>query len=331
MLKLAVVGTNWITERFIHAAILSHKFELSAVYSRHKETASQFAEKFQVEHCFDSLAALAQSDVDAVYIASPNSLHAHQAMFLMQAGKHVIVEKPMASNYLLAQQMFEVAKQHNVILFEAYMSAYLPNFAVIRDNLSQLGKLRKANINYCQYSSRYPKYLKGENPNTFNSEFSNGSIMDIGFYCIAATIELFGEPQTIKAEASLLASGVDGHGSVILNYGDFDVVVTHSKVHDSFLPCEIQGELGALQVDMISLCQKVTLHQRDCAPVLLSIEQHSNPMFYEAIAFAQSIEAGKIDPLAKSRSLMTAKVMSEIRAQTGVLFPADNNEVSNHT
>lgn len=327
MLKLAVIGTNWISERFVNAVIESNKFELSVVYSRRLESASKFADKFKAPHCVDSLEALASSDVDAVYIASPNSLHASQAIQLMQAGKHVIVEKPMASNFSLATQMYAVAEQYGVVLFEAYMSAYLPNFVLLRENLHKLGKLRKANINYCQYSSRYQKYLEGENPNTFNPAFSNGSIMDIGFYCISACVELFGEPQTIKAQASLLESGVDGHGSVILNYGDFDAVVTHSKVNDSFLPCEIQGEIGTLQVDMISLCQTVTFHQRGQATVSLGVEQHSNPMLYEALAFAECIEQGKIDPIAKNRALTTSKVITEIRNQTGVIFPADNNEI----
>ncbi|WP_133151854.1 Gfo/Idh/MocA family protein, partial [Vibrio splendidus] len=116
--------------------------------------------------------------VDAVYIASPNSLHAPQAIQMMTAGKHVIVEKPIASNFALAEQMYQVAEEQSVILFEAYMSSYLPNFDIVRQSIPKLGKLRKANINYCQYSSRFQKYLDGENPNTFNPAFSNGSIMD---------------------------------------------------------------------------------------------------------------------------------------------------------
>ncbi|GAB7219162.1 Gfo/Idh/MocA family protein [Vibrio comitans] len=324
MLKLGVIGSNWITERFIDAAKKSDSFMLQAVYSRNIENASRFAQKHQAGHYFDSLEALACSDVDAVYIASPNSLHAPQAMQMMRAGKHVIVEKPIASNFVLAQQMYQVAEEQGVILFEAYMSSYLPNFDIVRQWIPKLGKLRKANINYCQYSSRYQKYLDGENPNTFNPSFSNGSIMDIGFYCIAACIELFGEPKSISAHAALLESGVDGHGSVILNYDDFDAVVTHSKVSDSYLPCEIQGEDAALQIDMISLCQHVHWHQRGKSPLSIAVEQHANPMYYEAKAFAKAIQVGQINAADQQRALITSKVITEIRAQTGVTFPADS-------
>lgn len=70
-----------------------------------------------------------------------------------------------------------------MVLFEAFKTASLPNFLLLKETLAKVGKLRKAFINYCQYSSRYQRYLDGENPNTFNPAFSNGSIMDIGFYC----------------------------------------------------------------------------------------------------------------------------------------------------
>lgn len=325
MLKLAIVGTNWITERFVQAALDTNQFELFAVYSRNQNTAQEFADKFGGARTYTDLNAIGQSEADCIYIASPNSLHAPQAIQMMEAGKHVIVEKPIASNYRLAQKMFEVAEQRGVVLFEAYMSEYLPNFAVLKQNLDSIGRIRKANIHYCQYSSRYQKYLDGENPNTFNPKFSNGSIMDIGFYCVSAAVALFGEPKLIKADAVKLDSGVDGHGSVILNYGDFDVVLTHSKVNDSFLPCEIQGEKGTLQTDMIALCNSVSLHQRDKAPLDLSQEQHANPMYYEALAFSDCVNHGEIKPEAKQRALIVSKLITEIRRQTGVTFPADEN------
>ncbi len=323
MLKLVIIGTSWITERFVRAALDTNKFELYGVYSRNKDSAQAFADKFSTSRIYTDLEQVALSEADCIYVASPNSYHAPQTMLMLEAGKHVVVEKPMASTAALAQQMFEVAEKNNAVLFEAYMSEYLPNFQVLRDNLSKLGKIRKANINYCQYSSRYQKYLDGENPNTFNPDFSNGSIMDIGFYCVSATVALFGEPLSLKANAVKLASGVDGHGSVIFNYGEFDVVVTHSKVNDSFLASEIQGEASSLQVDMIALCNTVTLHQRDQAPQNLSVDQHSNPMYYEALKFAERVNQGEINPQDKQRSLIVSKLLTEIRRQTGVVFPAD--------
>ena len=324
MIKLAVIGTNWITERFLAGAIASGKYELAAVYSRSLEQAKLFADKFGVTLTFDCLDKLAASDeIDAVYIASPNSFHAPQSIQMMKQGKHVICEKPMASNYALAQQAYQTAQENNVVLFEAFMSPYLPNFQIIKAQLPNLGAIRKAHITYCQYSSRYPKFLNGENPNTFNPDFSNGSIMDIGFYCIGSMIELFGEPTSIQAQAHLLESGVDGNGSIICGYDGFDVVVMHSKTSDSYVPSEIQGENGAILADMISIGEKVTKINRGGETENLTVEQNSNPMFYEALKFAEQVEANQMDAHAVERSLLISKVTTEIRKQTGVVFPAD--------
>ncbi len=325
MLRLAVVGTNWITDSFVTAALASGRYQLSAVYSRRHEQAAAFAEKYANPALFTDLQQLAASDlIDAVYIASPNSLHCEQSCLFMQHGKHVICEKPFASDIRQAEKMVACAREHQVVLFEAFKTATLPNFRVIRENLPALGTLRKALLHYCQHSSRYGRYLAGENPNTFNPAFSNGSVMDIGFYPLASAVALWGEPQRVTAQASLLESGVDAHGTVVLGYGDFDVTILHSKVSDSVLGCEIQGEQGSLVIDKISTCDGVTLHPRGEKPQVLTVPQHDNSMRNEAELFAQLVADRQVEHPALQVSLITSGLLTEIRAQTGVRFPSDS-------
>lgn len=324
MIRFAVVGTNWITERFIDAAHESGKMRLTAIYSRKLEQAQAFGANYPVEHFFDSLEALAQSDViDAVYIASPNALHCQQSLLFLSHKKHVICEKPLASNLREVEQLVACAREHQVVLFEAFKSAHLPNFLILQQALPKIGKLRKAFINYCQYSSRYPRYLAGENPNTFNPQFSNGSIMDIGYYCVASTVALFGAPQSVLASATLLDTGVDAHGSVCLNYGDFDVVISHSKVSNSNIQSEIQGEEGTLVIEKISEVQGVVLTPRGENSQVLTQPQHINTMLYEAQVFAELVEKQQIEHEGLENSLIVASLLTEIRRQTGVVFPAD--------
>lgn len=328
MIRFAIVGTNWITRQFIEAAHETGHLRLSAIYSRTQQQAEAFAEHFPCPHLFTSLAALAASDeVDAVYLASPNALHCEQAQLFMSHGKHVICEKPLASNLREAEQMIACARRHQVILFEAFKTASLPNFARLRQALPALGPLRKALLSYCQYSSRYPRYLNGEFPNTFDPRWSNGSIMDIGYYCLAAAVTLWGAPQRVQASATLLASGVDGHGSVLLDYGDFDVTLLHSKVSDSRIPSEIQGEAGSLLIEKLSEVQSLTLLPRGGDAQDLSLPQHSNTMLYEAQTFVQLVRARDIDHAALEVSRITAALLTEIRRQTGVVFPADTDAV----
>ncbi|WP_417643120.1 Gfo/Idh/MocA family protein [Enterobacter kobei] len=325
MIRFAVIGTNWITRQFVDAAHETGKYTLTAVYSRSLEQAQHFASDYPVEHLFTSLEALAQShDIDAVYIASPNSLHFSQSELFLRHKKHVICEKPLASNLREVEAAIACARENGVVLFEAFKTASLPNFLLLQQSLPKAGKVRKAFINYCQYSSRYQRYLDGENPNTFNPAFSNGSIMDIGFYCLASAVALWGEPHSVQATASLLDSGVDAHGVVLLNYGDFSVTLQHSKVSDSVLPSEIQGEEGALVIEKISECQKVSFVPRGGKPQDLSQPQHINTMLYEAERFASLVENHEVNHPGLAISRITAKLLTEIRRQTGVIFPADS-------
>ncbi len=325
MIKFAVIGTNWITQKFVQAAHESQSMQLAAVYSRNLESAAQFAQGFSVETIYDSLDALANdSTVEAVYVASPNSLHCEQSILMMEHGKHVICEKPVASNIDEATRMFEVAEKNGVVLFEAYKSQFLPNFKQTQLGLEKIGKVHKAHINYCQYSSRYQKYLNGENPNTFNPSFSNGSLVDIGFYCVAATVALFGEPEHAQASAKLLESGVDAHGCAIFQYPEFDVTLAHSKVSDSYAPSEIQGEQGAIIIDHIAECTDVKIRYHDGSIENLTQAQSENSMSYEAQAFVSCIEGDKnTQAQAQVRALTVAKLITEMRQQVGVVYPAD--------
>lgn len=324
MIRFAVVGTNWITRQFVDAAHESGKYTLCAVYSRTLEQAQEFAKEYPVKHVFTSLEQMAAcEDIDAVYIASPNSLHAMQSQLFLRHKKHVICEKPLASNLREAEATIACAKEHGVVLFEAFKTASLPNFQVLQQAMPRLGKIRKVLLNYCQYSSRYQRYLDGENPNTFNPAFSNGSIMDIGFYSLASAIALLGEPYRVKACATLLESGVDAHGTVLMDYGDFDVTLLHSKVSDSVLPSEIQGESGSLVITKISECQEVTFYPRGGSAQNLSVPQHINSMLYEAETFADLVERQAVTHPALTLSRAIARWQTEIRAQTGVRFPAD--------
>ncbi|WP_311790238.1 MULTISPECIES: Gfo/Idh/MocA family oxidoreductase [Pantoea] len=330
MIRFAIVGTNWITRQFIDAAHETGHMRLNAIFSRTQQQAERFAEACPCSHLFTSLEALAASDlIDAVYLASPNALHCEQALLFMAHGKHVICEKPLASNLREVEQMIACARQHQVVLFEAFKTASLPNFAQLQQALPAIGPLRKALFSYCQYSSRYQRYLDGENPNTFNPRWSNGSIMDIGYYCLATAVALWGAPQAVKASAALLASGVDGHGSVLLDYGDFDVTLLHSKVSDSRIPSEIQGEAGSLLIEKLSEMQSVSLVPRQTAaqPQDLSQPQHINTMLYEAQTFVQLVRQRRVDHPGLETSRITAALLTEIRRQTGVVFPADDHAV----
>ena len=327
MIRFGVVGTNWITERFIEAAKQTEHFQLTAVYSRTEDRAKQFACKFGVERIFTDLKEMARSkEIDAVYIASPNSLHREQSVLFMNHQKHVLCEKPLASNQKEVEQMVEAARKNKVLLMEAMKTTLVPNFQVIQNHLHKLGTVRRYFASYCQYSSRYDQYKLGNVLNAFDPTFSNGSLMDIGIYCIYPLVVLFGKPKEIKATGYKLATGVDAQGSVAFLYDEMEAVIMHSKISNSALPVEIQGENATMIMDKVNTPRKVQINYKDGTIENISVsQQHSNDMFYEIDHFINCIKNGQLESPINSHqhSILTTEILETARKQVGVKYIAD--------
>jgi scyllo-inositol 2-dehydrogenase (NADP+) len=335
-IRFGIVGTNFITDWIIAASKQEARFELVAIYSRTQETADNYAAKHQIPHTFTSLEAMAKSDlIDAVYIASPNFLHAEQSILCMRHGKHVLCEKPLASNAREARMMIDAAKKYQVTLMEAMKPTMTPNFLVVMENLHRVGKLRHYFASYCQYSSRYEKYKAGMPVNAFDPSLSNGALMDIGVYTIFPMVVLFGKPEKIKAQGIKLETGADVFGTVSFEYKNgMNATVIYSKVSDSVLNTEIQGESGNILLDRINLIKKVTFIRGGQAsmgkgmqsvPEDLSVATDKDEYYYEIKAFIDLVLEGKPESTINSlhNSLITLEIMDEIRRQLGVVFPAD--------
>ncbi|MBY9078548.1 Gfo/Idh/MocA family oxidoreductase [Paenibacillus sp. HN-1] len=325
-IRFGVIGTNWITDRFLESGLENEDFLLTAVYSRTEEKGRSFAAKYAGATVYTDLQRMAQSDeIDAVYIASPNSLHAEQAICLMTHGKHVLCEKPAASNGAEMKRMIETARRHDVLFMEAMKSTLVPNFRVIRENLYKLGRIRRYFAGYCQYSSRYDAFLQGKVMNAFKPEFSNGALMDLGIYCLYPMVTLFGKPDTVKATGVMLSSGVDGEGSVIMRYDDMDAVVLYSKITESYLPAEIQGENGTMVIDKINHPYEVKIRYRDGIVEEITVPQVFESMYYEAQEFISLLKSGERESAVNSHanSLATAEIMEEARKQIGLKYASD--------
>ncbi len=327
MIPYAIIGTGKIVHTFLEAAAKVPELKLFAVYSRTLEKARAFGEEYGAERFYDSLEALAaDTEIKAVYIASPNCCHCEQSIQMMEAGKHVLCEKPIASNLAEYEKMLETARRCGVIFFEAMRSVFTPEMAVLEEALPFLGKLRQVNFSFCQYSSRYDNYKQGIIENAFKPELSNGSLMDLGVYCVHPMVRLFGLPKTLYADAVFLPNGVDGAGSVIAGYGEMQVQMMYSKICDSRLPSEIQGENGSIVIDKLSQTQKMTLYLRGEAPRELPIVPCSNNMEYEIARWADWIQGigspGELFRIQED-SHREMQVLDEIRRLLSIRFPAD--------
>ena len=335
-IRFGIVGTNNISDWVIAGGKQDKRFEVAAVCSRTQERANEFAIKHGIPQTFTSIEEMAQSpDIDAIYIATPNCLHARQSIICMNNGKHVLCEKPLASNTAEVRKMIEIAHKNNVTLMEAMISTLNPNFAIIKQQIKKIGDIRRYFACYCQYSSRYDKLKQNIILNAFKPELSNGATMDIGIYTIYPMVALFGRPLKIEAQGIVLHTGVDGQGAVNFQYEGMNATVIYSKIANSTLPTEIEGESGNLLLDKIHITNKVHYIPRQKTSQgkeqnyhhkSIGVELKKSEYYYEVAEFINLIEQGKIESNINthSNSLITMEIMDEIRKQLGVIYPADN-------
>ena len=286
-MNFSIVGTNFISDNFIDALASVPECRAVAVYSRTDERGRYFANKHGIAKVYTSYAdMLADSEIDAVYIASPIYAHAEQAIAAMEHGKHVLCEKMIAHSHEAFLEMRNTAKHCGVTLLEAMRQDFDPALELIRASLSRLGKIRRASLEFCQYSRRYDSFLSGTVLNAFNPELKNSAISDIGIYPLHTAVILFGEPKRAHGSSVYLHNGFEGAGSVILEYEDMIATVSYSKIGQSVTPSVIEGELGSLTIDKISSPSEIVLRLRGEEPMTIPYSAVENNMIYEIAAFA---------------------------------------------
>ncbi|MEM1483513.1 Gfo/Idh/MocA family oxidoreductase [Oscillospiraceae bacterium PP1C4] len=321
MVRFAIIGTNFITERLLDAAKLCDDFRLTTVYSRSLEKAQQFAEQWGAEFATDSLDAVAESpDVDAVYIASPNSSHAEQTIKMLKSKKHVLCEKPITWNSAQLAEMLCAAQENGVVLMEAMRSAHIPTLELLGQSMEKIGPVRRCVLSYCQYSSRYDKFKAGVIENAFNPTLYNGALMDIGVYCVHMMVMLFGMPKEICAKGWFLPHSIDAYGSAICSYDGMCVQLAYSKINQSNTPSEIQGEKGTIRFSPTATPYEVSIEYNDSTKEELSFDVCRRDMLYEIQEFIRIVHTGDSCNKWNDYSVMAMAVMDEMRRQIGIDF-----------
>lgn len=162
-----------------------------------------------------------------------------------------------------------------------------------------LVRIRRVTFQMCQYSSRYDKFKNGIIENAFRPELSNGSLMDIGVYCVHPMVKILGKPDCVMASCVKLHNGVDGMGTILASYDEqgAQAELIYSKITDSPVPSQIQGEDGTMYMESLPILTKVWIRYRDKSREDISFElkDPGNNMNYEIAEFMRIAEAN--DPL----------------------------------
>ena len=329
MLRFGTIGTSWITNSYIDGALDSGLWTLTAVYSRTLEKGREFGAKYGVETVFTDMEAMAQSDlIDAVYIASPNKLHAEHVRIFLENGKHVICEKPLSAHAKDVKALQTLAKERGLIYLEAIMFMHLPQRRLLEETLEKIGGVNVAKLDFCQRSSKYDAYLAGNLPNIFNPALETGALMDLGIYCVYPALYLFGMPERTQITAQLLASGADGSGIVAMQYPDKLVNLVYSKVGQAAANTDFQGNLGTVSVASISKLANIEIIYNDGSrETVCGEEPKYKLMGYEAKDFYRYITEPEASAAEYAQCCALAYAVSDymeqLRRDAGIHFPSD--------
>lgn len=330
-MKVGIVGTNFVSDFFMEAQQLVEACEVVAVSDLTLEKARAFADKYDIPYAYGSYQEMLEAGViEAVYLAIPNGLHHDVSIYFLQHKIPVLCEKPFGSNVREVKEMVAAAQENHTYLQDAIVPLYTENFQLTKEALPMVGKLRRAIICYGKYSSRYDAYLRHENPTTFRRELSNGSTMDLGVYAISDAVALFGKPKRVMASGILLETGVDALGTAVLSYDGFEVVILHSKVTDTVMIPEIQGEDGNIYIDLLSRFDDVWFVDRKTKERTTISKPWKYNMSWEIQEFCDCVAEGRIESkkVPHQLSIDIHEVLTECRRQMGVVYPADETDAT---
>lgn len=321
-LRWGILSTGNIAEQFAKGLAVLDDAELVAVGSRSQEAADAFGNKYNVPHRHPSYEALADDpEVDAIYVATPHTLHAQNTLLCLRAGKAVLCEKPFAINAVQAESMVREARERGVFLMEAMWTRYLPHIVRLRELIEQgtIGELRMLTANF--------GFRTEFNPATrlFDPKLGGGALLDVGIYPVSLASMLLGEPASVVSQAELGQTGVDEQSAFVFRYNGgqlalLSCAIRTTNVHEAI----VYGTKGHIRINkpwwnLSSLTVAVDGQPEQT----LSFDTVGNGYNYEAAEVAACLRADKTEsatmPLDETLQLM--RTMDSIRAQWGLRYP----------
>ncbi|SEQ64262.1 Gfo/Idh/MocA family protein [Piscibacillus halophilus] len=291
MIRIGTIGTSQISSKLIEASRHVAGVSVNAVYSRDENRALEFAESNRITKSFSNLDHLLQDeDINCIYIASPNALHYEHVMKSLRHNKHVICEKPLFYKVEHFEEAYQLADEKGLFLFEAMRHLHSPNFFQLKEKVELIGHPSSVYLQRMRYSSKYDDYLNGKIPNVFSKEMGGGALLDLGVYPISLAVGLFGEPKEVQYFPVLLDNHVDGSGTLVMNYNNFNCVIMCSKTGTSYNHSEFVGEKGTMIIDQVAPISKIEFISQQ-EQIQLALNEDRPNMSYELEQFVHMIES----------------------------------------
>jgi D-xylose 1-dehydrogenase (NADP+, D-xylono-1,5-lactone-forming) len=288
-----LLSTARINDAILEGARLSEQAHVAAVASRDQGRAYSYARDHGIERAYGSYEALlADPEIEAVYVSLPNSMHIDWSIRALDAGKHVLCEKPLDRRPERVEEAYDVAERADRFLMEGFLYRHHPQTARLAELLEDgaIGALRLIRIAFT-----FPLTELGDV--RMRPELDGGALMDVGCYCVSMARLLAGEPESATAQALIGSTGVDVRFVATLHFPDG--VLAHFDCGMD-LPyrseLEVVGSSGVLYVPDPFLVAKPGLElRREGNAERIEVEQVNRPQL-ELENLGDAIR-GRADPV----------------------------------
>ncbi|MBP2171053.1 putative dehydrogenase [Erwinia toletana] len=320
-LRWGIIGPGWIADHFARALCEYSAQQLVAVASRSQQKGDAFAARWgipQVFTCVDEM--LARPDIDAVYIATPHNHHYPDGLKVLSAGKHTLIEKPLALNAREGAELQARARQQDVLCMEAMWCDFTPKYDVLSQLLADgvLGDLHTLIADHGEFFT--PDHR------IFNPELAGGPMLDLGSYLIALSMKVGGAPESIVASGQPAPGGVNGQASMLLTHANgMHSVLNTTLFSNTPGGAVIAGRDATILIDgQFYAPGAFTLTASQGGKSLRWQEPNNRyaQLSHEAEHFAWCVGQRLNDSPIRSldSALLTLSVMDEARRQMGIVF-----------
>lgn len=324
LLRWGIVGTGWIADLFVKDLLLTGH-QVSGVGSRTQASAERFAARFGIPHAHGSYENLVSDpNVDIVYVATPHPMHARNATAALNAGKHVLLEKPFTVNAIEARAVVDLAKAKNLVVLEAMWTRFLPHMVRIREIIAS-GALGTV------YSvvADHTRDLPDDPEHRLNAlELGGGALLDLGIYPVSLAWDVLGKPEDVVSMARFKVTGADAEVATIFRHRGGAMSTTISSSDNAGRNvASILGTKARIEIDA-TWYAPTTFRLIDNQDYV--IESYVSDVPGRGMQFqADEVErlvvaevlAGEILPAEESVAIM--QTLDTIRAQIGLRYPGE--------
>ncbi len=324
-IRWGLIGLGFIARRFVNDLARLPDAEIYAVASRSQEKADAFGAEYGATKIYGSYEDLANDpNVDVAYIGTPHNLHLEHSLLCLNAGKHVLCEKPFAVNAKEAQVMIDCAREKNRFLMDAFWTRYFPAMDKLRELLAE-DVIGDVMLVQADFGGRGPVVPEKRH---FNPDLAGGALLDVGSYCIQFASMIYGKPPTdIVSQYTLGSTGVDELSVLVFRYSDYEMATLTSAIrlgtpHEA----RVMGTEGYIAIPNFWHPNELTSVLSGQAPETLRFPYEGEGFQFEAIEVGNCIRGGLIEspvyPLEETLTIM--QTMDRIRADWGLRYPFED-------